>query len=94
MSEGVDAGVGAAGALREHGFAGDLVERGGEGALHGGQIRLDLPAVEWRSVIGEDEFPELHGESLQNITCVDKMRLRAILRDEQLERQEQDSLWE
>ncbi len=67
LGEGVDAGVGAAGALGEDGFAGDVVEGLGEGALDGGEAGLDLPAVEGRAVVGEDEFPVLHG-FLQSIT--------------------------
>ncbi len=55
LGEGVDAGVGAAGALGEDGFSGDVVDGVGEGALDGGEIGLDLPAVEGGSVVGEDE---------------------------------------
>ena len=55
LGEGVDAGVGAAGALREDGLAGDVVDGLGESALDGGKAGLDLPAVEGRAVVGEDE---------------------------------------
>ena len=53
LREGVDAGVSAAGALREDSFSGEVVERGGEGALDGREVRLDLPAVEGRAVVAE-----------------------------------------
>jgi len=61
LAESVNAGVGAAGALREDGFAGDAVDGLGEGSLYGGQIGLDLPAVVGGSVVGEDRFPVRHG---------------------------------
>ena len=60
LAEGVDAGVGAAGALGEDGFAGDVVDGAGEGALDGGQAGLDLPAVEGGSVVREDGLPVRH----------------------------------
>ena len=59
--EGVDAGVGAAGALGEDGFAGDAMDGVGERALDGGEVGLDLPAVVGGSVVGEDELPVRHG---------------------------------
>ena len=61
LRESVDAGVGAAGALGENGFAGDAVDGVCEGALYGGEIGLDLPAVVGGSVVGEDELPVGHG---------------------------------
>jgi len=61
LRESVDSGVGAAGALREDGFAGDAVDGFGERALHGGEIGLDLPSVVGRSVVGECELPVRHG---------------------------------
>ena len=67
LAECVDAGVGAAGALRENAFAGDAVEYVAEGALDGGQAGLDLPAVVWGSVIGEGELPVGH-DALDGIT--------------------------
>ena len=60
LSEGVDASVRAAGALRENGFSGDVAEGCGKGALDGGEVGLDLPAVEGGTVVGEGEFPALH----------------------------------
>ena len=60
VAEGVEAGVGAAGALGEDGFAGDAVEGLGEGSLHGGEAWLDLPAVEGGAVVAEGELP-VHG---------------------------------
>ena len=68
LGEGVDAGVGAAGALREDGFAGDAVDGLGESALDGGEVGLDLPTVVGGSVVGEDELPVRHGADLHGIT--------------------------
>ncbi len=68
LSQGVDAGVGAAGALRENGFAGDAVDGLREGALNGWEIGLNLPSVVGGSVVGEDEFPVRHGTDLDGIT--------------------------
>jgi len=61
LRESVDAGVGAARALGENGFAGDAVDGPGECALDGGEIGLDLPTVVWGPVVGEDELPVRHG---------------------------------
>jgi len=61
LGEGVDSCVGAAGALGEDGFAGDVMDGVSEGSLDGWKAWLDLPAVERGSVVGEDEFPEGHG---------------------------------
>ena len=69
LAEGVDAGVGASGALREDGFPGDVADGFGESALDGWERRLDLPAVEGGAVVGEDEFPERHGSISESITA-------------------------
>ena len=61
LGEGVDSGVGAAGALGEDGLSGDAVDGVGEGSLNGGEVGLDLPAVEGGSVVAEDGFPDGHG---------------------------------
>ena len=53
LAEGVDSGVGAAGALGEDGFSCDVVDGVGECALHGGEIGLDLPAVVRGAVVSE-----------------------------------------
>ena len=45
LREGVDAGVGAAGALGEDGFAGEVEDGFGERSLDGGEAGLYLPAV-------------------------------------------------
>ncbi len=45
LSEGVDAGIGAAGALRKDGVSGDVVDCPRESALDGGEVGLDLPTV-------------------------------------------------
>jgi hypothetical protein len=71
----VDAGVGAAGALGQGGFAGDVVNGAGECALDGGEIGLDLPAVVGSSVVSESELPVEHGADLDGITreCLTRM---------------------
>jgi hypothetical protein len=60
LSKGVDAGVGAPGALREDGFSGDVEEGSGESSLHGRQLGLNLPAVKRCPIVGKDCLPELH----------------------------------
>ena len=67
LGESVDAGVGAARALGEDGFAGDALDGLREGALNGGEIGLDLPTVVRGSVVGQDEFPVRHGDDLHGI---------------------------
>ena len=69
LGKGVNAGVGATGALGEDGFAGDVVDGMGEGALHGGEVGLDLPAVVGGSVVGEDDLPVRHEDALDGITA-------------------------
>ena len=61
LCEGVDAGVGASRALGKNGFSSDAMDGFCEGALDSGEIGLDLPTVEWGSVVGEDELPMRHG---------------------------------
>ena len=68
LAESVNAGVGAAGALGEGGFAGDVVERRGEGSLNAGEVGLDLPATIGCAVVAEGEFPEGHGLALDGNT--------------------------
>ncbi len=68
LGEGVDAGVGAARALRQDGLSGDVVDCLSESALDGGEIGLDLPTVVWGPVVGEDELPVRHGDDLDGIT--------------------------
>jgi hypothetical protein len=60
LGEGVDTGVGAAGALREDAFAGGAVDGVGECALDGGECGLDLPAAVGCAVVGEDELEVGH----------------------------------
>ena len=60
LSEGVDAGIGAACAVDEDFFLGDLAGGFGDGALNGRLARLDLPAVEGGAVVGNGEFEEAH----------------------------------
>ncbi len=38
-----------------------MVDGIGEGSLNGGEIGLNLPSVEWGSVVGEGDFPVRHG---------------------------------
>src|ERR1019366_1017118 len=57
---GVDASVGAAGALRKDTFADGAMYGLGEEALDCVQARLNLPSVKWGSVVGEDELPVSH----------------------------------
>jgi hypothetical protein len=47
-----------------------VVDGMGEGALHGGEVRLDLPAVVGGSVVGEDDLPMRHEDALDGITRV------------------------
>ena len=54
--------------MRESGFAGDVVDGVSEGALDGGEIGLDLPAVVGGSVVGKSELPVGHGADLDGIT--------------------------
>ena len=61
LAEGVNAGVGAAGALGEDGLAGDVEEGVGERSLDGREAGLNLPAVVGRAVVGEGELPVRHG---------------------------------
>ena len=53
MSERVDAGIGAAGALREGFFAGEVFESGHQRPLNGQSIRLDLPAGKVMAIISD-----------------------------------------
>ena len=67
LTVGVDPRVGAARALRQDGFAGDLADRCGERALNRREGWLDLPTVEVGAVVREDEFPDRH-RFLESIT--------------------------
>ena len=53
LAEGVNAGVGAAGAEEEDFFLRDLAGGIGYGALDRWQARLQLPAVELGAVVGD-----------------------------------------
>ena len=67
LPEGVDAGVGAAGALRQDGFASDVADGMGEGSLDSREGGLDLPAVVVRAIVRQGEFPEKH-ERVRKVT--------------------------
>ncbi len=68
LGEGVNAGVSAARALGEYGFAGDAMDGLRESALYGGDVGLDLPTVVWGSVVGEDDLPVRHEDDRDGIT--------------------------
>jgi len=59
LRESVDAGVGAAGALRQWRFSRDAAENRLKLTLDGWKPGLDLPALEVGSVVGEGELPGL-----------------------------------
>ena len=61
LGEGVNAGVGAAGALGEDALAGGAVDGVGEQALDGGKVGLDLPSAVRGAIVGEGELPVRHG---------------------------------
>ena len=56
----VHAGIGAAGALHQHLFAGQRLDRRRQFALHGHLIGLDLPAAERRAVIFDGQLVARH----------------------------------
>ena len=61
LPERMHAGVGAAGALDRHIFAGELPDRDFDFALHGRRIGLALPAGKRRTVILDQDFVARHG---------------------------------
>src|SRR5580698_750222 len=65
LAEGVDAGIGAAGALGQWGFAGDAAEGGLQFSLDGGLTGLDLPAAEVGAVVGEGQLPGMKPEGMR-----------------------------
>ena len=56
LGEGVDAGVGAAGAVDDDASGGDFLESGFEMILDCGATGLALPATEGATVVGDDDF--------------------------------------
>ncbi len=64
LSEGVDAGIGAAGPLGQDGFSADVEDGLGERALHGREAGLDLPAVERGAVVSENGLPKDHTDDI------------------------------
>ena len=60
LAESVDAGVGAARALRKDALADGAVDGVGEHTLDGGQAGLNLPSAEGGAVVGEGELPVSH----------------------------------
>ena len=61
LPERMNAGVGAARALGEDGFAGDVEEGAGERSLDCGKPGLHLPSMEGGAVVGEGKLPVRHG---------------------------------
>ena len=59
LAQGVNAGVGAARALGQRGFAGDPAQGGLQFALDGRLSRLNLPAAEVGAVVGQGQLPGL-----------------------------------
>ena len=59
LSQGMNSGIGATGALGQGLFASNALDGLLEFALDGDFTGLDLPAVEISAVIGQDEFPVL-----------------------------------
>ena len=60
LSESMDSGIGSSCSLWKDHFAGDVFDRLGERALHGGEAGLNLPAMKWCSIVGEDCLPKRH----------------------------------
>ena len=56
MSERVDACIGAAGALRQGFFAGEVFESGHQCPLNGQSVGLDLPSGKVVAIVSEREF--------------------------------------
>ena len=56
MSECVDACIGAARALRESFFAGEVFESGHQRPLNGQSVGLDLPSGEVVAIVSKREF--------------------------------------
>ena len=57
----MDAGVGAPRPLGQHRLPGNVRNGLCQRALNRGKLRLDLPAVKGRAVVGKDGLPVLHG---------------------------------
>ncbi len=60
LSQSMDTRVGSPRALRKNDLSSDVTDRRRKRALHGGQVRLDLPAMEGGSVVAEGQLPEGH----------------------------------
>ena len=60
LAMGVDSGVGSSRPLWKDQFAGDVLDSLGECSLDGGKAGLNLPAVKWGSIVGEDCLPKRH----------------------------------
>ena len=63
LTESVDAGIGAAGALGQDALAYGAMNGIGEQTLDGGQIGLNLPAMVRGSIVCEGELPVRHGDA-------------------------------
>ena len=64
LREGVDTGVGAAGAGGEGAFGRNAKESVRKMLLHGGEAGLDLPAVEMAAIVTESAHPAWHGATV------------------------------
>ena len=74
MSERMDAGIGAAGALREGLFAGEVFESGHQRPLNGQSVGLDLPSGEIVAIVCEREF-EIARQWAPNVASVRKTKV-------------------
>ena len=61
LPERVNACVGASRGVQLHVFLGDTPQHIHDLALNGGLVRLGLPAVEVRAVVGDDQLEIAHG---------------------------------
>jgi hypothetical protein len=60
LTEGVDAGVGAARAMHDNSFLGDFASGGVNFTLDSREPGLELPAVEVGAIVGDCEFDVSH----------------------------------
>jgi len=70
----VDAGIGAARALRQGFFAGEVFESGHQRPLNGQSVGLDLPSGEIMAVIREREF-EIARHGAPDVASVRKTKI-------------------
>ena len=68
LGEGMDAGVGASGALGQKLLSGEALDGLRQGTLDGGLAGLDLPAVKGGAIIGEGEFESARVHGVTGLT--------------------------